>query len=235
LERRRGHRVDEHGEGAGQRLGDVEVGGVLDQRRADEQRPGDHRCEGRAGRPEGWAGEAVTAMSRGPPTTWRHGDLLARSSAPSPVPARAEAAQARPDPSVGTFGRSPGPPTERVEGRDLRWSRSGPPPLLRRALRAHPPWRRQRGGVMGKLTRPVYLLGAGCTKFGNLLETPEIKGLSIYELAAQAARRALEDAKTDPREIDAFIIGNHMPQSLNMGSLYSQFTKWIGMERKAGV
>lgn len=88
---------------------------------------------------------------------------------------------------------------------------------------------------MGKLIRPVFLLGAGCTKFGNLIETPEIKGLSIHELAAVAAREALEDAKTDPSEIDAFIIGNHMPQSLNMGSLYSQFTKWIGMEHKAGL
>src|SRR5690606_1129791 len=36
-------------------------------------------------------------------------------------------------------------------------------------------------------------------------------------------------------EIDAFIIGNHMPQSLNMGSLYSQLTKWIGMEHRPGV
>lgn len=88
---------------------------------------------------------------------------------------------------------------------------------------------------MGKLNSPVYLIGAGCTKFGNLVETPEIEGLSIHELAAAAAREALEDAKTDPSEIDAFIIGNHMPQSLNMGSLYSQFSKWMGMEHKAGV
>lgn len=88
---------------------------------------------------------------------------------------------------------------------------------------------------MGKLNSPVYLLGAGCTRFGNLLETPEIEGLSVQELAAMAAREALEDAKTDPSEIDAFIIGNHMPQSLNMGSLYSQMTKWTGMQFKAGV
>lgn len=88
---------------------------------------------------------------------------------------------------------------------------------------------------MGKLRSPVYLVGVGCTKFGNLLETPEIEGLSVHELAATAAREALQDAETDPREIDAFVIGNHMPQSLNMGSLYSQFTKWMGLEHKAGV
>jgi len=88
---------------------------------------------------------------------------------------------------------------------------------------------------MGRLNSPVYLLGVGCTKFGNLISTPELEGLSIQELAAEAAREALEDAQTDPQEIDAFIIGNHMPQSINMGSLYSQFARWMGMQFKPGV
>lgn len=88
---------------------------------------------------------------------------------------------------------------------------------------------------MGKLSSPVYLLGVGCTKFGNLISTPELEGLSIQELAALAAREALEDAQTDPQEIDAFIIGNHMPQSTNMGSLYTQLARWIGMQYKPGV
>ncbi|MBD3109757.1 hypothetical protein IEO70_15565 [Bacillus sp. AGMB 02131] len=35
--------------------------------------------------------------------------------------------------------------------------------------------------------------------------------------------------------IDMFIIGNHMPQSINMGSLYTQLSKWLGTEMKAGV
>lgn len=88
---------------------------------------------------------------------------------------------------------------------------------------------------MGHLARPVYILGVGCTKFGKLTETPEIRGMSILELAATAAREALEDAHTDPSEIDAYIIGNHMPQSTNMGSLYSQLAKWIGLQYKDGV
>jgi len=88
---------------------------------------------------------------------------------------------------------------------------------------------------MGKLHKPVYITGVGCTKFGNMLDTPELEGLSIHEVAALAAREALEDADTDPSEIDAFIIGNHMPQSTNMASLYSQLAKWIGMNLKAGV
>jgi acetyl-CoA C-acetyltransferase len=89
--------------------------------------------------------------------------------------------------------------------------------------------------MSAKLNEPVYLLGAGCTRFGNLLETPEIKDLSLQELAAKAVKEALKDAQTDPSEIDMFIVGNHMPQSLNMGSLYSQISKWIGTELKAGV
>lgn len=89
--------------------------------------------------------------------------------------------------------------------------------------------------MCAKLDKPVYLTGVGCTRFGNVLETPEIKDLSPYELAAIAVKEALEDAETAPEEIDMFIIGNHMPQSLNMGSLYSQLSKWIGTELKAGV
>ena len=72
-----------------------------------------------------------------------------------------------------------------------------------------------------KLNEPVFVLGVGCTKFGDLFETPEIKGLSIEELAAMAVKEALNDAHTVPKEIDIFIIGNHMPQSINMGSLYT--------------
>lgn len=88
---------------------------------------------------------------------------------------------------------------------------------------------------MGALNESAYILGVGVSKFGKLTETPEIEGLTIQELAATAAKEALEDAKTDPSEIDAFIIANHMPQSTNLASLYSQLTKWIGMQYKAGM
>lgn len=88
---------------------------------------------------------------------------------------------------------------------------------------------------MGKLKDPVYLLGVGCTHFGSMLDTPELKGLTVYDMAARAAKEAMDDAQIDPQEIDSFIIGNHMPQSINMGSLYSQLSKWLGMELKAGV
>lgn len=88
--------------------------------------------------------------------------------------------------------------------------------------------------MSGKLNAPVYLIGAGCTKFGNLLDTPELQGLSLQQMVSVAVKEALEDAKTDPSEIDAYIVGNHTAQS-SFGSAYSQLSKWIGMELKAGV
>jgi len=87
----------------------------------------------------------------------------------------------------------------------------------------------------GKFREPVYILGAGCTRFGNLMETPELKGLTLQELAAQAVKEALADSKTSPDEIDAVIIGNVTMQTSNLPATYSQLSKWLGMEMKAGV
>jgi acetyl-CoA C-acetyltransferase len=86
-----------------------------------------------------------------------------------------------------------------------------------------------------KLKEPVFILGVGCTRFGNLLETPEIKGLSLHELAATAAQEALADAQVDPQEIDAVFVGNvTMPTSL-LPATYSQIAKWLGIQYKGGV
>ncbi len=89
--------------------------------------------------------------------------------------------------------------------------------------------------MSGKLKEPVYILGVGCTRFGNLLDTPEIKGLTLQELAASAVKEALEDANTSPDEIDAVFVGNVTAQTSNMPATYSQLSKWTGMQLKAGV
>lgn len=86
-----------------------------------------------------------------------------------------------------------------------------------------------------KLKEPVYILGVGCTPFGNLLETPEIKGLTLQEMASKAVKEALEDAKTDASEIDAVFVGNVTMQTSNLPATYSQIAKWTGMQLKAGV
>lgn len=88
--------------------------------------------------------------------------------------------------------------------------------------------------MSGRLNAPVYILGAGCTHFGNLLDTPELQGLSLQQMVAVAVQEALEDAKTDPAEIDAYLMGNHTAQS-SFASAYSQVSKWIGMDLKAGI
>ena len=87
----------------------------------------------------------------------------------------------------------------------------------------------------GKLKEPVYILGVGCTPFGNLLERPEIKGLTLQELAGQAVREALDDAHTDAKDIDAVFVGNVTMQTSNLPATYSQLAKWTGMQFKAGV
>ena len=88
---------------------------------------------------------------------------------------------------------------------------------------------------MAKLNAPVYLLGSGCTHFGNMLESPHLKGLTLQEMCSIAVIEALKDANTEAGEIDAVFIGTHTPQGSNMTAAYNQLSRWIGMEMKAGV
>ena len=89
--------------------------------------------------------------------------------------------------------------------------------------------------MSNKLKGSVQILGVGCTRFGNLLETPEIKGLSLQEMAALAAREALTDAGLGPQDVDAVFIGNVTMQTSNLPATYSQLTNWLGTKFKAGV
>ena len=89
--------------------------------------------------------------------------------------------------------------------------------------------------MANKLKEPAYILGVGCTRFGNLLETPEIKGFSLQELAAEAAREALADAGLGPQDVDAVFVGNVTMQTSQMPATYSQVTNWLGTQFKAGV
>lgn len=85
--------------------------------------------------------------------------------------------------------------------------------------------------MANKLKEPAYILGVGCTRFGNLLETPEIKGFSLQELAAEAAHEALADAGLGPRDVDAVFVGNVTMQTSQM----PEITNWLGTQFKAGV
>jgi len=79
------------------------------------------------------------------------------------------------------------------------------------------------------------IVGVGLTRFGNVLETPEIKGLSPYELACLAAFEALEDAGMEPKDIDVFFIGSMLSHTSNLYCHYSQMCDWLGLELKPGI
>ncbi len=81
----------------------------------------------------------------------------------------------------------------------------------------------------------VSITGVGCSRFGDLLETPEIAGLSLQELAAVAAKEAYEDAGMSPLDVDAVYIGNVMEQSATLPATYSHLAKWIGTQYRPGV
>ena len=62
---------------------------------------------------------------------------------------------------------------------------------------------------------PVYILGGGRTDFKRNLKK---EGKTIRDLITESGRKAIEDAKIDPAEIEAAAVGN-----FNAG----QFTKQL--------
>jgi len=52
---------------------------------------------------------------------------------------------------------------------------------------------------------PVYILGAGRTDFKRNLKK---EGKTILNLIAESGRKAIADAKIDPKEIEAAAVGN---------------------------
>lgn len=86
-----------------------------------------------------------------------------------------------------------------------------------------------------KLNERVAIAGVGCSRFGDLLETPELKGLTLQEVGAGAAREAFEDAGISPLDVDAVFVGNVMEQSAQLPATYSQMSKWMGTQFRPGV
>ena len=86
-----------------------------------------------------------------------------------------------------------------------------------------------------KLRESVSILGVGCTRFGNLLETPELQGLTLQEMGARAAQEALADARLEATDVDAVFVGNVTIPTSQLPATYSQVAKWLGTQFKAGV
>jgi acetyl-CoA C-acetyltransferase len=92
-----------------------------------------------------------------------------------------------------------------------------------------------RSTMANQLSTPVSIAGVGCSRFGDLLTTPEIAGLSLQELAAVAAEEALKDGGMQPADVGALFVGNVMVQSSHLPATYSHLSKWLGLQYRPGV
>ncbi len=88
---------------------------------------------------------------------------------------------------------------------------------------------------IGSLKEKPVITGVGCTKFGSVLTTPEIKGLTFQELACEAAFEAIDEAGIDPKEIDAFYIGNMVSHISHLYSHNTQMADWLGLQLKPSI
>ncbi len=87
--------------------------------------------------------------------------------------------------------------------------------------------------MAGKVKSSV--VGVGCTRFGSVLETPELKDKTFHELAAEAAFEAMDDASMESKDLDAFFVGGMLTHGSHAYSLHTQLADWLGMQNKPGL
>ena len=78
------------------------------------------------------------------------------------------------------------------------------------------------------------IIGVGSTKFGSILETPELKDKTFQEIVAEAAFEAMDDAGISPNEIDGFIVGNMLSHSSQIYSHATVLSDRLGLRVKGG-
>lgn len=88
-----------------------------------------------------------------------------------------------------------------------------------------------------KLARSVSVIGIGITKFGDSDDTPELKNMSLQDMATWACLEAMEDAGVNPRQIDKLIVGQVCAVNGNSQSIAPNhgMLEWLGMRGKASV
>lgn len=86
--------------------------------------------------------------------------------------------------------------------------------------------------MRNRLKENVAIAGVGCSRFGDMLETPELKGLSMQEITANAVQEALNDAGMSGQDLDAVYVGNAMVHSSPLSS--SRSLKRLRLERLYG-
>jgi acetyl-CoA C-acetyltransferase len=88
---------------------------------------------------------------------------------------------------------------------------------------------------MNKWTRGVSIIGAAYSHFGNVLETPEIKGMTYWELLATAALGALENAGITPKDVDSLLVNQVQTQTVQTLTTNAVAAHWLGMTQKPSV
>ena len=64
-------------------------------------------------------------------------------------------------------------------------------------------------------TTDVSIIGVGFTPFGDVLETPELKGMKERELASWVTIEAMRDAKISSKDIDACFVGHCLDEQVS--------------------
>jgi len=85
---------------------------------------------------------------------------------------------------------------------------------------------------MGKWSRGVSIIGAAYTPFGNVLETPEIKGMTYRELLSWAVLEALESAGLTPKDVDSLLVGHYQSETTKTQAINAVAAEWLGMQKK---
>jgi acetyl-CoA C-acetyltransferase len=84
-------------------------------------------------------------------------------------------------------------------------------------------------------SRGVSIIGAAYTPFGNVLETPEIKGMTYRELISWAVLEALESAGITPKDIDSLLVANYQPEPIKTHCIHAVAADWLGLRKKPSV
>jgi acetyl-CoA C-acetyltransferase len=89
------------------------------------------------------------------------------------------------------------------------------------------------------LARGVSIVGVGITQFGDGddVKTPQLKNMSLQDMAAWACIDAMEDGGVNPRQIDKLIVGRVCTTDGNSDCICPNhgFLEWIGMQGKAST
>ena len=86
-----------------------------------------------------------------------------------------------------------------------------------------------------KWARGVSIIGAAYTPFGNVLETPSIKGMTYRELLSWAALEALESAGITSKDVDSLMVANYQAETIKTQCIHAVAAEWLGFKGKPSV